>query len=158
MKSRFFARTATAVAATAIASLGVAATAAQAATASTPQASHSAVKTVKLGAKPRFLCDDFAPAVCVFQQGNFTGTAVPFATSMWRDQWVTLTQQGFMLPWGSFNDDSGSSVVFGDAQTGNKICYPAHSRIPFPTTVIHYRFMWIEFGETNCGGSVPPVP
>jgi hypothetical protein len=159
MKHRFFARTAIAIAATAIASLGVAATTAQAATVGNPHVSHSAVKVEKLGASPRFLCDDFAPAVCVFQGSNWSGTADAFPTGADSEQWINLTSgTALSLPWGSFNDDSGSSVVFGDAQTGNEVCFLPHTRISEPANVIHYRYMWIEFGNTHCSGSVGPLP
>src|SRR5262249_11469249 len=120
MNHRFFARTAITIAATAIASLGVAATSAQAATGS-PHAS------------PRFMCDSFAPAVCVFQHANFSGNpAIPFQTSVYSEEWVNLTANGLSLPWGSFNNDSGSSVVFGDAQTGSEECFLPGTRISEP--------------------------
>src|SRR5579863_2558826 len=152
MSHRYFARTAVAIAATAIASLGLAATTAQAAT-SNPHASHSAVKTVKLGASPRFSCDANAPAVCVFQGANFSGNpAVPFSPSTFGETWTNLVTYGFSLPWGSFYDDSGSSVVFGDGQTGITKCYVPGSRISEPE-VVNDRWMWIEFGNTECTGS-----
>ena len=146
MIHRFFARTAIAIAATAIASLGVSAAAAQTTTAS-----------------PRFLCDNYAPALCIFQGSQWSGTAEYLPTTLYGDRWVSVTNpsgngpSGITLPWGSFNDDSGSSVAFGDAQTGQIMCYTPGTRLSEPP-VKSYRYVWIEFGNTDCSGALGTLP
>lgn len=123
---------------------------------------HSAAGTsvTQAAAGPDFTCP--SPAVCVFQNGNFTGNVAIFPTQSDSGVWINLTnpfgQGGILtLPWGSFNDNSGSSVAFGDAQTGQTKCYPAHSRVAYPS-VTAYRYMWIEYGVTNCTGHLGPLP
>ena len=146
MIHRFFARTAIAIAATAIASLGVSAATAQAAPAS-----------------PRFQCDNFAPALCIFQGSQWSGTAIELSTQLYGNRWVSITNpsgngpSGITLPWGSFNDDSGSSVAFGDAQTGQIMCYKPGTRLSEPQ-VRSYRYVWIEFGNTDCTGVLGTLP
>ncbi|HEY3902912.1 MAG TPA: hypothetical protein VGM14_03250 [Streptosporangiaceae bacterium] len=146
MNHRFFGRAAIAIAATALTSLGVAAPAAQAATAG-----------------PRFSCDNYYPALCIFQGSQWSGTAIALSTTLYGDSWVSITNpsgngpSGITLPWGSFNDDSGSSVAFGDAQTGQIMCYTPGTRLSEPQ-VRSYRWVWIEFGNTNCTGSLGTLP
>jgi hypothetical protein len=109
-------------------------------------------------ADPDFTCPD--SSVCVFQDLGWSGNPVGvFPTAAYSEQWTNLVSSaGLALPWGSFNNNSGSSVVFGDAQTKTVACYLPHARISEPPVVTHYRYMWIEFGNTTCTGYVGPLP
>jgi hypothetical protein len=99
-----------------------------------------------------------SPAVCVFQNTGLTGTVLVVSTAV-NSTWINLTANGLSLPWGSFNDNSGSSVVFGDAQTGVETCYPAGTRNGNPPSSVRSdRYMWIEFGVTDCTGRTGPLP
>jgi hypothetical protein len=120
-----------------------------------------APKATKFYTSPDFHC--LTASACVFQGRNWTGFAEGFPTASDSEQWIDLTNpfgggpSGLKLPWGSFNDNSGSSVAFGDDQTNHTKCYPPHSRISEPS-VTHYRYLWIEFGNTNCTGHLGPLP
>lgn len=147
MNHRFFARTAIAIAATALTSLGVSAAAAQTTTA----------------ASPRFQCENNYPALCIFQGSQWSGTAIALSTTLYSNHWVSITNpsgngpSGITLPWGSFNDDSGSSVAFGDALTGQIMCYKPGTRLSEPQ-VRSYRWVWIEFGNTGCTAVLGTLP
>jgi hypothetical protein len=102
-----------------------------------------------------------APILCVYQLNNINdnGNVVVFFPShpVDQDNWMSLTAAGLTLPWGSFVDASGSSVAFGDASTGKTKCYPAESEVANPV-VVHYRYMWIEYGVKNCTGTLGRLP
>lgn len=99
-----------------------------------------------------------SPTVCVFQAANWSGTVATFPTHTYPDQWVSITAgYNVTLPWGSFYDNSGSSVAFGDAETQQTYCYKPGSRINEPPQT-NYRYIWIEYGNTNCSQTLPVVP
>lgn len=161
MKRLFLGRRAALLMATAIMSLGITAASAQAATVSSSQAGPTAPTTlVKASVSPDFTCPD--KAVCVFQDNNWSGLVEVFQTVPDSEQWINLVSpfgvpSGLTLPWHSFNNNSGSSVVFGDAQTGLETCYLPHARISGASVGID-RYMWIEFGNTTCSGVVGELP
>lgn len=163
MKRLFSGRRAAVLMATAIVSLGITAASAQAAMASSSHASTTAPTTaVKASAAPDFTCP--SKSVCIFQDNNWSGLAESFPTVNDSEQWINLVSpfgvpSGLTLPWHSFNNNSGSSVVFGDAQTGQETCYLPHARISgLGSSVGNDRYMWIEFGNTTCTGVVGPLP
>ena len=99
-------------------------------------------------------------ALCIWQVNNFKGTEVTFPTADYRGTWYYLPDHGLTLPWGSFYDNSGSSVVFGDASTGLTKCYDKAKYpdgVPNPS-VNHYGYFHIEYGVTDCTGTVPKLP
>ena len=99
--------------------------------------------------------------MCVFQDSDFTGNPYGWPTASYSGYWVNLTgTSSIALPWGSFNDNSGSSVAFGEASTGNTKCYAAGSRIssPSPSWVTSSRYMYIEYGVSDCTVSLPSLP
>jgi hypothetical protein len=112
-----------------------------------------------------FTCNE--PSVCVFQGGNFDGNAISFVPSLVGDQWISLTASGIYLPWGSYNNNSGSCVLFGNASA------PANQQLvdglPFTKadsaqlSIYPYvqagRYIYIEYGNKNCTKSpIPPIP
>lgn len=120
-------------------------------------ASSAAPSAVAASVTPDFTCP--APAVCVFDGANGTGVhgVIPTSDNL---HWVNMTAKtGISLPWASFHDDSGSSVVFGDAQTGKTSqCFLPGSEFNVPTSIGADRYVWIEFGNTDCTGTVGPLP
>jgi hypothetical protein len=161
MKHLFFGRRATVVIPTVILSLGITSASAQAATVSSPHVSAAASTMVKASASQ----DSSTPQVCVFQDNEEGGNFACFPTATWSGRWVNLVTpapgepSGLTLPWGSFIDDSGSSVVFGDAQTGQTECFAEDSvGIGLKSTIGNDRYMWIEFGNTSCTGKVGKLP
>jgi hypothetical protein len=154
-----------AVAAFTIASaIGLTGTGAQALAATSAAGSTTATSPTVTSstATPDFTCAD--RTVCVWQDANFSGPGIveSFPTADDSEQWINLVSPGGVplgmeLPWGSFNNNSGSSVVFGDAQSDTGTCYLPDTRISEPS-VVHDRYMWIEFGNTGCNGSVGSLP
>jgi hypothetical protein len=142
--------------AAAILPLGIAAASAQAATASPPPARTAAPAGIVN--TPAFTCQQ--SQVCMFQDTGLTGAAHATETLPASGFWLEVhANTGLTIPWGSFNDDSGSSVVFGDAQTGFEQCFKARSRISDPSAQVRASgFMWIEFGNTGCTGAVGALP
>lgn len=102
-------------------------------------------------------CAALAPRVCVYQDTGYTGLEVNFIPSETGGHWISLTAAGLSLPWGSFHNDSQSSVVFGDAQTGAWICFPENTGRT-SVSIGSYRYMWIEYGIPDCSGSVGSLP
>jgi len=102
-------------------------------------------------------CADLAPRVCVYQDTNYSGLEVNFIPSQDGGHWISLTAAGLSLPWSSFHNDSQSSVVFGDAQTGAWKCFPANTGRA-SVSIGSYRYMWIEYGIPDCSGSFGPLP
>jgi hypothetical protein len=158
-----FGRRAAALMATTIVSLGIVAASAQAATASSSHPSATAPATVvQATVGPDFTCP--SRSVCIFQDNDWSGLVEAFPTVNDSEQWINLVRpfgvpSGLTLPWHSFNNNSGSSVVFGDAQTGQETCYLPHARISgLGSSVGNDRYMWIEFGNTTCSGVVGPLP
>jgi Peptidase inhibitor family I36 len=128
-------------------------TAAVAANAGTAVRSTSATA---LSVSPDFTCP--SAVVCIFKQTNFAGAVLNIPTSN-NSHWFNLTNgTGFTLPFGSFNDNSGSSIVLGNASTGATKCFLPHTRINAPDSVRRDRYIWIEFGVTDCSGRLGPLP
>ena len=130
---------------------------AQAATTVPLAATSNAPSAVAASVTPDFACP--TPAVCVFDGQNGTGAHGTIPTSD-NGRWVNMTQlTGIALPWQSFHDRSGSSVVFGDAQTGQRSpCFTPGSEFNVPSSIGEDRYVWIEFGNTGCTGTVGPLP
>jgi hypothetical protein len=113
-------KTAATAVAVAILSSGAIAASAQAVTVSSPHPHGVVVKapvTAKSAAQPDFTCS--SPGICVFQGPDFNGNPTDFVPSLEPDTWLSLTQFGLTLPWGSVNNNSGSSIRFEDAQNGH---------------------------------------
>lgn len=145
--------------AAALTSLGATAASAQATTTSGVQGGSITRPAATSGATPDFTCP--GSTVCVFQEASWKGTAAEYPTSNWSatgkwvGKFVSLTATSSLtLPWGSFNDNSGSSVVFGDKQTGAKECYRPHSKFSDPPQT-NYGYIYVEYGNTTCSGEVP---
>lgn len=98
-----------------------------------------------------------SPIVCVYQLNDYRDIGAVFSPATNGGQWISLTTYDLTLPWGSFADDSGSSVAFGDASTKQTKCYDAGSDVANPE-VVHYRYIWIEYGDTDCNGTLGPLP
>jgi hypothetical protein len=98
--------------------------------------------------------------LCVWNRTDFRGKEVSYPTSTHKaDKWYSLTAGGNSLPWGSFRDNSNSSVAFGDATTGKTRCYVAGDVVPYPASAVRsYRYFHIEYGISNCTGTLPPLP
>lgn len=164
MKRLFRGRRAALLMATAIMSLGITAASAQAATVNSSHASPTAPTTlVKASVSLDFTCP--GKTVCVFQDNNWTGVHESFPTADYSEQWINLVSpppgvtSGLTLPWDSFHNNSGSSVVFYDAQTGQPDCFFPNTKISgLGSSIGNDRYMWIEFGNTNCTGSIGPFP
>lgn len=116
-------------------------------------------------AAPEFTCGE--PSLCVFQGSNFNGNVTSFTPSLVGDRWLSLTANGLSLPWGSYNNNSGSCVLFANASA------PANQRLvdglPFTRedgaalSIFPYlqggRYIYIEYGNKNCTKSpIPPIP
>jgi hypothetical protein len=159
MKLHRFSRTAILLMSAAIFPLGIITVSAQAATVSSarPRATVSTA-VARTHASPDFTCP--SASVCVFQDNNWSGAVFIIPTANGGETWVDLTTGGALaLPWRSFHDNSGSSVTFGDAQTGLETCFlPGTKLDKLGTSFGNYRYMWIEFGNTGCTGQVGPLP
>src|ERR1035437_2234341 len=126
----------------------------------------SAPATAKPAVQPDFTCN--TPGVCFFDGADFTGAATNYIPSLEPDRWLSLTQDGLTLPWGSLNNNSGSSVVVEDAQDGHSHCFPPNGQwteaeidnniSPFFSGIRSFRYVYIEYGNTLCSGSYPPPP
>jgi hypothetical protein len=114
--------------------------------------------TTRLPASSDGPCDQYRPDVCIYQGNYYTGNADIIPTSQ-HGYWISITSSGIIsLPWHSFHDFSGSSVVFGDAQSGAEVCYFAGGSLPGVGPVGYYRYVDIEYGDPMCNGSPPPLP
>jgi hypothetical protein len=148
-------RAAVLVAAT-LMSLGATAASAQAATTSGARGGGITHPAATSGATPNFTCPSHT--LCIFQDAKWRGTVGEYQTSDWAGAWVSLTTTSSLtLPWKSFHNNSGSSVMFGDYQTGAEECIRPDSKLSDPPE-IHYGYIWIEYGNTNCTGNVPQIP
>lgn len=166
MRHIFIGRKAAMIAAAlAIVASGASTASAQAATLSRPH-----LRTVEATAKPAGQTDPTcnSPGVCFFDGANFTGPHTGYVPSLEPDQWLSLTQDGLTLPWGSLHNNSGSSVVVEDAQDGHSHCFPPNGKwteteidnniSPFFSGIRSFRYVYIEYGNTLCSGSFPPPP
>jgi hypothetical protein len=114
-----------------------------------------AARSAATSVTPDFTCH--TKSVCVFDGPNGTGVHGTFPTSD-SEHWINMTQKtAITLPWASFHDNSGSSVVFGDKQTGAKQCFLPGSKFNVTNFVGRDRYIWIEFGNTDCTGHVDPL-
>ena len=100
------------------------------------------------------------PIICIYFAPNYTETSAGGPVDFRPGDpalagWVNMRNDNIVLPWGSFVNDSGSSVVFGNASTNTTHCLPAHYENPNPTSVIHFAYLHVEFGVTNCTGTIP---
>jgi hypothetical protein len=173
MKHLFIGRKAAATAAAvAILSSGAIMASAQAATVSKPHFHIVVVKVqppAKRAVQPDFTCT--SPGICVYQGDNFNGAPTDFVPSLEPDRWLNLTTNGInTLPWGSFNNNSGSSLIIADGQTQRAICILPAEPPPLKLTradivadlgsaILHDRYVFIEYGNATCSDkNVPPPP
>jgi hypothetical protein len=95
-----------------------------------------------------------SPAVCVFQGLNFTGYVATYPTFGASGGWLNLRNPGGLkVPWGSFNDNSGSRVQFWNKTLGATWCFPAHTRLSGsggPNGHTSAGWMQIDYGVPNC--------
>ena len=123
---------------------------AMAATAVPPAAQAATSPTVvHSAASPDFTCP--SRTLCLFQDTGFSGSVCLFPMPGDGDIWFDLrTQCDFTIPWGSLNDNTGSRVIFEDAQTGAEYCEPAGYRGTPSSTVRNTGYMYIQYGVTSC--------
>lgn len=111
--------------------------------------------------QPDFTCPN--PGVCVFDGDSFNNDVVVIDPATEGGSWLSLTGLGLTLPWGSFNNNSGSSVVFGDQAQQIK-CFGPGTRLDaaqidsIASWIRLARYVFVEFGNTTCSGSHPKVP
>lgn len=108
--------------------------------------------------QPDYTCPN--PSVCVFQGTNFDGYHWSYDTHAYADEWISLAAPpgDFNLPWGSVHNNSNSSVRFEDT-SGNYICVFPNTKLAPPllkNAARNYRYMYIEYGNTNCSANPPP--
>lgn len=110
-------------------------------------------------AAPDFTCG--SPSVCVFDGSNFNGNETSFVPSLVGDQWLSLTMNGITLPWGSFNNNSGSCVIFYNASAAEAFYAEAHVRLDaaqLSAATLAGRYIYIEYGYPDCGDANVPSP
>jgi hypothetical protein len=110
-------------------------------------------------AAPDFTCS--SATFCLFQDPNLTGHHFSFTTDAYNGKWLSVTADpyDFSLPWGSLNNNSGSSEYFYDAQTNIEYCV-LPGQIGNPTgdsaKMINARYLYIKYGVTTCQYPTPP--
>jgi hypothetical protein len=109
---------------------------------------------------PDFTCPD--RTICFFQGDNFNGNVAPLGTSFFRDEWLSLTDLGLTIPWGSVNNKSDSCTLVSNASGSSRASVLPHVRFDsahIPSDVRHEKWIFIEYGNPRCNKSdVPPPP
>lgn len=122
-----------------------------------PAGSAHATSAHTRSIQPDYTCP--SRHVCVFHGTSFNGYHHAYATTSNKNKWISLTASpgNFSLPWGSVNNNSGSSVRFENT-SGDWECIFPHIKASVGNHVLanatrHYRYMYIEYGNTECSAN-----
>lgn len=129
---------------------------AQASVATRASVSAHAIPARPAGVTPDFTCPN--PALCLFQENNWSGTPVVYTPSSQGGHWISIAGS-LIEPWGSFNDNSGSSVVFDNTTSNQEFCFTAgsrHEESQGTPNVWHAQWLWITYGIGDCSSIPPP--
>ena len=99
--------------------------------------------------------------VCIFNGPNFTLFSIqqPTKSQCASQQWCPIRGGGMDVPWGSWVNNSGSSLVFGNASTNQTQCFGENLQDATPPASLRaYGYFHVEYGEHHCGGTIPPLP
>src|SRR5882724_4042607 len=109
---------------------------------------------------PHFTCSD--RTICFFQGHNFDGNVAELSTSFFRDEWLSLTDLGLTIPWGSVHNKSDSCTLISNSSGSSRSPILHNVRLDsahISSASMNEKWIFIEFSNPRCDKSdVPPPP